>query len=115
MKIRDYHRVEMRAAYRQEGGKNVGVRVAIAREDGAQNLAMRVYEIDPGGFTPLHSHPWEHAVFVVRGKGIIFDGKKESELHKDDCLLIAPNEPHQVKNTGEEEMVLISVVPIKED
>ena len=115
MKIRDYHKVEKRDAYPREGGRDVGLRVAIAREDGARDLTMRVYEIDPGGFTPLHSHPWEHAVFVVRGKGIISDGKQECRLEKNDCLYIAPDEKHQIKNIGTEMMLAISVVPIKEE
>lgn len=115
MKIRDYHKVEQRDAYPRDGARGVGLRVAIAKEDGARDLAMRVYEIDPGGFTPLHSHPWEHAVFVVKGAGIIMDGKRECRLEQNDCLFIAPGEKHQIKNTGEQNMVLISVVPIKED
>jgi quercetin dioxygenase-like cupin family protein len=115
MKIRDYHKVEKRDAYPREGARGVGVRVAIAREDGARDLTMRVYELNPGGFTPLHAHPWEHAVFVVSGKGIISDGKQESRLEKNDCLFIAPDEQHQIKNTGPDMMLVISVVPIKDD
>ncbi|MFH2057039.1 MAG: cupin domain-containing protein [bacterium] len=115
MKIRDYHKIEQRAAYPREGARGVGLRVAIAKEDGARDLAMRVYELDPGGFTPLHSHPWEHAVFIVRGSGKIFDGKKECRLEQNDCLYIAPDEKHQITNTGDQTMLVISVVPIKED
>jgi quercetin dioxygenase-like cupin family protein len=114
MKVRDYHKVERRDAYPRDNAKGVSLRVAIAREDGARELAMRIYEIDPGGHTPLHSHPWEHAVFVVRGKGKVVDGERECHLEKNDVLHIPADQKHQIKNSGDENMVLISVVPIRE-
>jgi quercetin dioxygenase-like cupin family protein len=42
--------------------------VVIGKQDGAQNFSMRVFEIAPGGHTPKHAHPWEHEMFIMRGK-----------------------------------------------
>jgi quercetin dioxygenase-like cupin family protein len=115
MKIRNFHKVEKRDAYVRDNSRGVSLRVAISEEDGARELTMRIYEIDPGGFTPLHSHEWEHAVFVVQGSGKVMDGKQECQLEKNDVLYIAGDEKHQIRNTGESNMVLISVVPIQPD
>ena len=114
MKIRDYHKVEKRTAYRREKSEGASLRVAISREDGANDLSMSIYEIDPAGFTPLHSHPWEHAVYVISGKGVILDSGKERRLGKDDVLYIPADQKHQIKNTGEFPLVLVSVIPIKD-
>lgn len=115
MKIRNFHKVEKRDAYMRDNSRGVSLRVAISEEDGAKELTLTVYELDPDGFTPLHSHPWEHAVFVVQGSGKVMDGKQECSLERNDVLYIAADEKHQIKNTGESNMVLISVVPIQPD
>ncbi|MCK4858410.1 MAG: cupin domain-containing protein [candidate division Zixibacteria bacterium] len=115
MKIRNLQRVEKRNAYPRGKAKGVSLRVAIAEEDGAQDLTMRIYEVDPGGYTPLHSHPWEHALFVVRGSGKILDGKNERRFERNDVLFIPADEKHQIKNNGEENLVVVSVIPIQEE
>jgi len=35
----------------------VELRWLITKEMGAQNFAMRLFEIEPGGHGPLHMHP----------------------------------------------------------
>ena len=54
-----------------EGAKDVGIRWLISKEDGAENFAMRMFELEPGGHTPLHTHPQEHEVFVLEGQGTL--------------------------------------------
>ena len=88
------------------------MRVAISEEDGAQSLTMRIIEIDPEGYTPMHAHTHEHALFVLRGRGVLTDGKKECKLDRDDVIFIQSNQTHQIKNTGDSELVLVSTIPI---
>ena len=40
-----------------EGAEGVSIRWAISQRDGAENFAMRVFQIEPGGFTPRHEPP----------------------------------------------------------
>jgi len=112
MKIRNYTRVERRDAFLKENAKGVSIRVAISEEDGAQTLTMSIFELDPDGYTPLHEHSHEHAVFVLRGSGKMIDGKKEHILSKDDVVFVPANQKHQIKNTGDSVLTLINVVPI---
>ena len=53
-----------------EGAEGVEVRWLISKDDGAENFAMRMFELGGGGHTPLHTHPHEHEVFVVEGEGV---------------------------------------------
>lgn len=52
--------------------KNVAGRVMIGKEDGAKNFCMRMFEMDKDGYTPRHTHDWEHEIFVIAGKGEVF-------------------------------------------
>lgn len=115
MKVRNYLKVEKRGAFLKEKAAGVGLRVAISEEDGASKLIMRILEIDPDGFTPLHAHDYEHAMFVLKGKGMVTDGKKECRLEKDDVLFIPAGHTHQIKNTSDAELILVSIMPILPD
>jgi quercetin dioxygenase-like cupin family protein len=74
----------------------------ITEEDGAPNFAMRVVEVEPGKNTRLHSHPWEHEVFIISGEAVVKGEKEETEITKDSVVYIAPNEQHCFVNKGKE-------------
>jgi quercetin dioxygenase-like cupin family protein len=112
MKVRNYNKVEKRGAFLKEKAAGVSMRVAIAEEDGAQSTIMRILEIDPEGFTPLHTHDYEHLMFVVRGKGMVTDSSRECRLEKDDVVFVPSGQAHQIKNTGDSELVIVSVLPV---
>jgi len=115
MKVRNINRVERRDAFLKEKAAGVSIRVAIAEEDGAKNSSMRILEIDPEGFTPLHTHDYEHLMFVVRGAGIVTDGSKECRLEREDVVFVPQGQAHQIKNTGDTELILVSVLPVQRD
>lgn len=74
------------------------------------NFVMRLFTIEPGGHTPLHSHPWEHEVFVVSGSGVTA-GELEAEFSAGDALFVPAGEVHSFRNTGAEALRIICVVP----
>ena len=75
------------------------------------NFHLRVFDLAPGGHTPLHTHAWEHEVFVVKGTGkIALEGRHEP-LAEGDAVLVEPNELHQFVNDGETPMRMICVIP----
>ena len=49
----------------EKGVKDMKVRWLISKVDGAENFAMRLFEIQPGGHSPYHQHDWEHEVFIL--------------------------------------------------
>ena len=97
-----------------EGVKDVTIRWAISKKDGAENFAMRLFEAQPGGHTPLHQHDWEHEVFIVKGSGTLRDKEKEHLFKQGDFIYVHPMEWHQFANTGDEPLQFICVIPNKD-
>jgi quercetin dioxygenase-like cupin family protein len=95
-----------------EGIKGVSMRVMVGREDGAPNFAMRHFILDPGGFTPHHSHDYEHQVVVLKGRGEAFDAGETREISAGDVILVESDAEHQFRNTGEEPLQFLCLVPL---
>jgi quercetin dioxygenase-like cupin family protein len=93
--------------------KNVMIRWLISSKDGAENFAMRLFEIKPGGYTPLHQHEWEHEVFILDGEGVIKDKNDEKPLKKGDSLFIPSMEWHQFLNNEKSLLKFLCLIPIK--
>ncbi|MCK4426892.1 MAG: cupin domain-containing protein [candidate division Zixibacteria bacterium] len=112
MKITDFKDVEVEQV-KEAGSKGVTVRWLIAEKDGVTNFAMRLFEVEPSGFTPYHKHSWEHEVFILQGRGILVTEEKNFPLKKDDAVFVPPDEKHQFKNDSDEKFTFICVVPIE--
>jgi len=97
----------------EQGVKDVKLRWLISKKDGAENFAMRLFEIQPGGYTPLHQHDWEHEVFVLEGDGITKNKTGEESFRQGDVLFVPPMEWHQFVNTGKETLKIICLIPYK--
>jgi quercetin dioxygenase-like cupin family protein len=112
MKIFSYKTVEAKDA--GEGSSKLKVRWLITKEMGAPNFAMRVFEMEPGGHSPLHTHPWEHEVFVLKGEGVVVGEGEQRTVTHGDVVFIAPNELHQFKNNGAVTFMFVCLVPIRD-
>ena len=94
-----------------EGAKDVEVRWLISKDDGAENFAMRLFEFQPGGFTPLHTHAHEHEVFVIQGEGVFVYEGQEHQFGAEDVIFVPPNKEHRFKNTGDSVLKLLCIIP----
>lgn len=110
MKIINYRNVRVEDA--EEGASRLRVRWLIAKETGAENFAIKLFEMDPGGNSPLHSHNWEHEVFILEGHGIV-SSEEERKFGPGDVIFISPNEKHQFRNDGEETAKFLCLVPMQ--
>ena len=90
----------------------VRIRWLIDENCGAPNFAMRHFEIQPGGATPLHEHEWEHEVFILGGTGVVVSAGGESEFGPGDVIFMPPGETHCFKNTGPEPVTMLCLVPL---
>lgn len=109
MKIQHYTEIPATDVEEASGVKR---RWLIGEEDGAPNFAMRMFEVEPGGYTPHHSHNWEHEVFVLEGKGVVRSEQKENPVRQGSVVFILPNEPHQLVNTSKETLKFLCLIPI---
>ena len=94
------------------GAKDVGIRVLISKADGAQNFAMRMFEVQPGGHTPLHTHSNEHEVFILEGRGLLVYKGGEYRFESGHVIFVEPDSEHQFKNTGNTVLKFLCLIPI---
>ena len=109
MKIFNYKTVPAKTA--DCCAENTKVRWLITKEIGAQNFAMRLFEMTAGGSSPLHKHPYEHEIFVLEGEGSLFDGEKAASFGAGDVIFVPANEMHQFKNRGEKPLRFLCLIP----
>ena len=110
MKINCSSDVEARA-FSGDQVKGVVGRVLVGSADGAPNFCMRLFELAPGGYTPKHSHAWEHEVFIHQGTGAVFKAGEWVPVCAGTAIFIAPGEEHQLKNAGADPFVFVCVIP----
>jgi quercetin dioxygenase-like cupin family protein len=106
-----FHYSEVEAEGSEKGASKLKVRWLITKDVGAENFAMRLFEIEPGGFSPLHAHAWEHEVFILEGEGVVYGGGEERKFKPGDVIFISPNEKHQFKNNGTKTVKFLCLVP----
>jgi quercetin dioxygenase-like cupin family protein len=99
-------------AVEEEGAKGATVRWLISRPEGAPNFAMRLFELEPGGSTPLHSHAWEHEVFILEGSAEAWSEEGPVAVSSGDAVLVLPDEQHQFRNTGQSPARFLCLVPL---
>jgi len=95
-----------------EGAKDAAIRVLIGKDDGAPTFAMRLFELAPGGHTPLHRHPHEHEVFVLSGHGVVLCEGEPSPIGSEDAIFVPGGKEHCFENTSDAPLRFLCLVPI---
>jgi len=95
-----------------EGAEKVTVRWMISEKEGAENFAMRLFEIEPGGQTPLHVHKNEHEVYILNGQGAVWQNGRDVSVLPGTAVFVPPEEKHCFKNTGEDIFRFLCVIPV---
>jgi quercetin dioxygenase-like cupin family protein len=81
------------------GADKVLKQIPISSKDGTPNFSLRVFTVEPDGFTPFHHHTYEQLNYIIEGEGVLINEKgEEKPLKKGDFALVLPNEIHQYKN-----------------
>lgn len=122
MLIRDLDQVESKNMT-MPGAEKVTMRLMVGRGDGAPNFAMRCFDVEPGGCTPLHQHNYEHEILIIQGEGKVaqeVDGGSDQEVEykpikAGDVLLVQPNELHQFRNDSDSTLRFMCMVPTQFD
>lgn len=112
--VRVFPYTDVEAKEADDGASKLKVRWLITKDIGASNFAMRLFEMQPGGHSPLHTHDWEHEVFILEGEGAVVGKEGEKKFKPGDAVFVPPNEKHQFKNTGKKLVKFICLVPYHE-
>ncbi|MDY6906546.1 MAG: cupin domain-containing protein [Thermodesulfobacteriota bacterium] len=82
--------------------------------DGAEAVRFKllsddtvVLELAPGGHTPDHTHGDRERVIVMAGTGTVKSNQGLTFIQPADFIEFAPDEPHQIVNSGDDVLVLI--------
>ncbi len=93
------------------GSSGCHVRWLIGKADNAPNFAMREFQVDPGGHTPKHHHPYEHEVYITEGQGTILEDGVAHSVKSGDVILVQPNEVHQFRNQSDAPFKFLCLIP----
>jgi quercetin dioxygenase-like cupin family protein len=96
----------------EQGASDVTVRWLLSRPEGAPNFAMRLFELAPGGRTPLHEHAWEHEVYILEGQAEVITKSGSVAASSGDAVLVLPNETHQFRNAGAGVVKFLCMIPL---
>ncbi|MFH2035580.1 MAG: cupin domain-containing protein [Candidatus Zixiibacteriota bacterium] len=94
-----------------DGVKGVTKKIPVGKNEGWENMTMRTFTLQPGGYAPKHAHEWEHVNYVIKGKGQLMIDGKEYILEEKDFAFVPPNAHHQFSNPFDEEFEFICIVP----
>jgi mannose-6-phosphate isomerase-like protein (cupin superfamily) len=74
----------------------------------ARNQSLAEATVAPGGATTTHFHRASEELYLVTaGHGSLRIGEEEREVGPGDCAVIPPGAVHQLRNTGERDLVVI--------
>ena len=95
---------------KMEGAEKVQKELLIGPKENPPNFAMRRFTVGNGGQTPLHTHDWEHEVYILKGKGEVMTEDGPQNIEAGNTVYVNPGEKHQFKSDSEE-LVFLCLVP----
>jgi quercetin dioxygenase-like cupin family protein len=96
-------------SYQQLPGRSTADPFTEARPPG---LAMRVVYLKGGARRSPHRHPHSHeAIYVLRGRGVLWEDGATSPFEEGDCALIAPGVAHATIPDAANDMELVCFFP----
>jgi quercetin dioxygenase-like cupin family protein len=89
--------------------------VLVGEGDGAPNLAIRRFTLEPGGSVPRHTNEVEHEQHVLAGTYTVGIEGEEYTVEPGDSLHIPAGAVHWYENDGEAEAAFLCAVPTGDD
>ena len=95
------------------GAREATIRELITDREGAPTFAMRLFELAPGGHTPQHSHPHEHEVYVLAGKGELRRSGQARPIQAADAVFVPGGAEHQFVNVDQGPLRFLCLIPVE--
>ncbi|MEW6217191.1 MAG: cupin domain-containing protein [Candidatus Bipolaricaulota bacterium] len=108
---------EVQSTDMSNGAEIVGVlkRVLVGPSDGAPTFAVRLFTLTPGGHTPAHTHPFEHGVVVLRGRGAVLTTTGLVPIQEGSVVFVPSGDYHQFRNGGPERLDFLCIIPVQHE
>lgn len=110
MKVKHFYQVEKEEA-KSAGAKGTSIRWILGPKDEMPNFHLRMVEVEPGGVTMHHDHPFEHECFILEGEGELVGNDKSLPLKPGNAAYVAPGETHQFRNVGKTPLRFLCMIP----
>lgn len=95
-----------------KGTKGCTLQWLIAKKNGAEHYAMRLFELKPGGLIPVHSHvDSEHEIYILEGTALLDDDENKIMVKKGDVIFVKPGDKHSFTNSSDKPFRFICVIP----
>ena len=104
--------VDARVYHNGEVVRHVEKRVLVGPNNNAPNFSMRKFTVGASGCSPYHTHPWEHEVYVLAGRGEVRFAGGSQAVGPGDFAFVPPNDEHQFVNVGDEPFEFLCMVPL---
>lgn len=78
----------------------------------SDSTTAAVWVVKPNQFIPTHKHTTSDDLWIcIQGTGVVYPERdKEVPFTKGDMLLSTKDAQHGLKNTGDEDIILVSVI-----
>jgi quercetin dioxygenase-like cupin family protein len=110
--VKHYTEIESARFGDQAPGTSIRVLISDMKED-APVYNLRMIEIQPGGHSPDHSHPYEHENFIVEGTGEVMIDGNVYNLSPGTVILVPPGAQHQYRNSGDKPLKFLCGIPVE--
>ena len=90
-----------------EGFSGVNNVWAVLKRDDLEAFSSRIFRIEPGGHTALHSHDREHIAVVIRGVCSVEWGEASDDVGEGSIISVGRGVPHRFVNRGRERLALL--------
>lgn len=91
--------------------KGASMKAIVSPAEGWEGHVMRVLELEEGGYSPKHNHPWPHINYMLEGEGVLFIDGEEHKVKKGSYAYVPAGKLHQFKNAGSGVFKFICIVP----
>lgn len=93
--------------------KFASMKALVSKTEGWEGYVMREVEVLEGGYTPKHSHPWQHINYFIEGDGELMIDGKINKVTPGSFAYVPENSLHQFRNIGNTTFKFICIVPDK--
>lgn len=81
----------------------------LALDEGPGNFDVRYIRLQAGGVSRDHAHPHEQANYILSGQAQVRIDGEDHSVGRGDFVYFAGNARHSFRNTGEEELVMLTM------
>ena len=98
-----------RSGIHADGAQGLTETPLLALDEGPGNFDVRYIRLQAGGVSSDHAHPHEQANYVLSGRATVRIDGEEHAVGPGDFVYFAGDARHSFANTGEEELVMLTM------